>query len=278
MKANPTLATKRLPVRKGVLKRLHAVTGGRKQRVAATANPADLDDGEAGRKITTGLIVIVAVHVVAIALFFIHHRFIEGRVPEVEVVSQPAVVMTSSPRTASGVTVDDLPRLAPGELSHRVEAGDTYAKIAFARGVEESALREANSNIALRPGISLRVPPKKITAVVPEEVTDLRANAPSSDRGRVEPAPADVTNGAPKAKVVKPSALANTPAVATANPVKETEKATPKPATRSYTVQQGDNLWKISKRLKVDQDKLMKANGIEDARKLRVGMTLVVPN
>jgi LysM repeat protein len=277
MKANPTLATKRLPVRKGVLKRLHAVTGGRKQRVAATANPADFDDGEAGRKITTGLVVIVAVHVVAIALFFIHHRFIEGRVPEVEVVSQPVVAVTS-PRTASGVTVEDLPRLAPGELSHRVEAGDTYAKIAFARGVEESALREANSSIALRPGISLRVPPKTIVAKVPEAITDLRANVPSADRGRVEPAAADVTNGAPKAKVVKPSALANTLAAPTATPVRETEKATPKPGGRSYTVQQGDNMWKISKRLKVDQDKLMKANGIEDARKLQVGMTLVVPN
>lgn len=278
MKANPTLATKRLPVRKGVLKRLYAVTGGRKQRVAATANPADLDDGEAGRKITTGLVVIVAVHVVAIALFFIHHRFIEGRVPEVGVVSQPAVAVTTSPRTASGVTVEDLPRLAPGELSHRVEAGDTYAKIAFARGVDESALREANSNIPLRPGISLRVPPKTIVAKVPEEVTDLRANTPSADRGRVEPAPADITNGAPKAKLVKPSAVANTSAAPVATPVKETEKTTPKPSARSYTVQQGDNMWKISKRLKVDQDKLMKANGIEDARKLRVGMTLVVPN
>lgn len=278
MKANPTLTTKRLPVRKGVLKRLHAVTSGRKQRVAATANPADLDDGESGRKITTGLIVIVAFHVVAIALYFIHQRFIEGRVPEVEVVSKP-IAAGNSPRTASGVTVDDLPRLAPGELSHRVEAGDTYAKIAFARGVEESALREANSNIPLRSGISLRVPPKTIVAKVPAEVTDLRANVPSADRGRVEPAPADITNGAPKAKLVKPSAPANTsPAPPVATPVREAEKTTPKSAGRSYTVQQGDNMWKISKRLKVDQDKLMKANGIEDARKLRVGMTLVVPN
>jgi LysM repeat protein len=275
MKATPTLATKRLPVRKGVFKRLHAVTGGRKQRVAATANPADLDEGDAGRKITTGLVVIVAVHVVAIALFFIHHRFIEGRVPEVEVVSPPAVAVTNGPRTASGVTVEELPRIAPGELSHRVVMGDTYAKIAEFYGVEESALLEANGNIALRPGLSLRVPPKKITAVVPEAVTDLRANAPSSDRGRVEPAPVDLTSDAPKAKVVKPSELANTQA---ATPVKEQEKAAPKSAARSYTVQQGDNLWKISRRFKVDQAKLMKANGIEDARKLRVGATLVIPN
>lgn len=278
MKANPTLATKRLPVRKGVLKRLHAVTGGRKQRVAATANPADLDDGETGRKITTGLVVIVAVHVVAIALFFIHHRFIEGRVPEPAVVSPSVAPVTSSLRTPAGVVVEELPRIAPGDLSYAVKTGDTYASIAKYHGVDEAALREENREVPLRIGMSLRVPPKTITAVVPEAVTDLRANAPSSDRGRIEPLPVDLTSGAPKAKVVKPAALANTSTPPAATPVKETEKVAPKPAARSYTVQQGDNLWKISKRLKVDQAKLMKANGIEDARKLRVGMTLVVPN
>jgi LysM repeat protein len=275
MKPNPTLSTKRSPVRKGVFKRLYAATNGRKQRVAATANPAELDDGEAGRKITTGLVVIVAVHVVAIALFFIHHRFIEGRTAEVTPVALPPALVTAGPRTASGAPLENLPRLAPGELTHRVAAGDTYAKIAFAHGVEETALREANHQTPLSPGISVRVPPKTIVARVPEEVTDLKAQAPSADRGRVEAPAADITAGAPKAKLVRPAAAV---APAEASPAREPEKTTSKPAARSYTVQQGDNMWKIAKRLKVDQAKLMKANGIEDARKLQIGMTLVVPH
>jgi LysM repeat protein len=282
MKANRTLSTKRLPVRKGVFKRLHAVTNGKKQRVAATATAGDLESTEAGRKITTGLVVIVAVHVVAIALFFIHHRYIENRAPETAVPSTPAVSAVAGARTPA--VVENLPRFAPGELSYRVEAGDTYAKIAEKQGVDQAALQEANGHIPLRIGLSLRMPPKTIVARVPEEITELRANAPSSDRGRVEPAPSDVTAGAPKAKLVKAvptdktASAANRSTAAAAPAARDAEAAAPKTGGRSYTVQKGDNLWKISKRLKIDQDKLMKANGIEDARKLQVGMTLVVPN
>ena len=280
MKATRTLSTKRLPVRKGVFKRLHAVTNVKKQRVAATATAEELEGAEAGRKITTGLVVIVAVHVVAIALFFIHHRFIEGRVAEPSVASQPALLATSGPKTSSGAVVDNLPRLAPGELSHRVETGDTYARIAAAHGVEESALRAANGDVPLRSGLSLRVPPKMIVAKVPEAVNELKANAPSPDRGRVEP---DVTVDAPKAKVVKPAAASPTAAAkaekaSTLKTEKPVESASKTDSTRSYTVQKGDNMWKIAKRLKIDQGKLMKANGIDDARKLQIGMTLVVPN
>lgn len=281
MKANRTLSTKRLPVRKGVFKRLHAVTNGKKQRVAATATAGDLESTEAGRKITTGLVVIVAVHVVAIALFFIHHRYIENRFPETAEPSAPTASAAAGMRNSAVVAVENLPRIAPGELSYCVEAGDTYAKIALDQGVGEAALREANGHIPLRSGLSLRVPPKTIVARVPEEITELKANAPSSDRGRVEPAPPDVTAGAPKAKLVKAAPVDKTASAAnrsTAAAAREAEATAPKTGGRSYTVQKGDNLWKISKRLKIDQDKLMKANGIEDARKLQVGMTLVVPN
>ena len=46
----------------------------------------------------------------------------------------------------------------------------------------------------------------------------------------------------------------------------------------SYVVQNGDSIWRIANRFKVNQDTLMKANGISDARKMKVGMSLVIPN
>jgi LysM repeat protein len=42
-------------------------------------------------------------------------------------------------------------------------------------------------------------------------------------------------------------------------------------------VQNGDSVWRIANRFKVNQDALMKANGLSDARKLRGGMSLVIP-
>jgi len=83
--------------------------------------------------------------------------------------------------------------------------------------------------------------------------------------------------------VVKTAAASSTAAAKTEKASalkteKPVESAPKTDSTRSYTVQKGDNMWKIAKRLKIDQGKLMKANGIDDARKLQIGMTLVVPN
>jgi LysM repeat protein len=46
---------------------------------------------------------------------------------------------------------------------------------------------------------------------------------------------------------------------------------------KTYVVQNGDSVWRIANRFKVNQDALMKANGLSDARKLRGGMSLVIP-
>ena len=45
----------------------------------------------------------------------------------------------------------------------------------------------------------------------------------------------------------------------------------------SYVVQAGDSVWRIANRFKVSQDALMKANGITDARKMKTGMKLAIP-
>ena len=52
----------------------------------------------------------------------------------------------------------------------------------------------------------------------------------------------------------------------------------PPPPGKSYVVQNGDSVWRIANRFKVSQEALMKANGISDAKKMKVGMSLVIPN
>jgi LysM repeat protein len=65
-----------------------------------------------------------------------------------------------------------------------------------------------------------------------------------------------------------------TPSPAPVKPV----VTTPPPAPASeYTLNSGDNLYAVSRRLQVSYSELMAANGITDPRQLRIGQKLKVP-
>ena len=258
-----TLPVKRRPVSKGIFKRLSAVTGNRKQRVAA-ATSADMDMDDGGAKISRALTIVLLFHIVAIGLIFVHQKFLDGR--------SPAELQTAKAGKVEAVTVaslsrSDLPRLAAGDKSKAVVAGDNYARIAAAESVDENDLRLLNENKDIRPGMVLKIPPKRIVAMDPPEVAALRNQTPvGRDFGLVDAVPVNV-GGAPRAQLVRPNITRGT----------QTASASVTSSSKTYTVQNGDSVWRIANRFKVNQDALMKANGLSDARKLRGGMNLVIP-
>jgi LysM repeat protein len=256
-----TLPVKRRSASKGILKQLSAVTRNRKQRVAATAT-ADMEVEDGGSKISRALTIIFLFHIVAIGLIFVHQRFLDDGSGDdagatASFKSEKVAVTAPTPRRM------DLPRLSAGDKPYIVRVGDNYARIAAAEGVDEADLRLVNNHVEIAPGLILKVPPKRILAVEPPEVTALREPAPvDRDHGLVE-VPVDVSD-APRAQLVRPTLPpSSTPAAASSN--------------KTYVVQQGDSIWRIAHSHKVDQDLLMQANGIADARKVRVGMSLVIP-
>ncbi|MBJ7285441.1 MAG: LysM peptidoglycan-binding domain-containing protein, partial [Akkermansiaceae bacterium] len=167
----------------------------------------------------------------------------------------------SSARVSSRV---DLPRIAPGEKPYVVMQGDNYARIAAVAEVDEGDLRTANKHVDIIPGLLLSIPPKRIVAVEPKEVVAIRSQIPAdADRGLVEALPIDVSN-APRAQLVRPNINRSVAVAASSG--------------KTYVVQNGDSVWRIANRFNVNQDSLMKANGISDCRKMKVGMSLVIPN
>jgi len=263
-----TLPVKRRPVAKGIFRRLSAVTRNRKQRVAAAATTADVDADDGGSKISRALIIIFLIHIVAIGLIFIHQRFLDGRTT-----ANPGAVKTGTAVVAATAPAapprTDLPRLSSGEKPYIVRAGDNYARIAAAEGVDEANLRLVNKHVDIGPGLILKIPPKRIVAVDPPEVTTIREQTPSDrDRGLVEAVPVKV-EGAPKARPVSSKVTRETPPRTGATAVGASGK--------TYVVQPGDSIWRIANRNKVSQDALMRANGISDARKMKTGMKLVIP-
>lgn len=260
-----TLPVKRRPASKGIFKRLSAVTGNRKQRVAATA---EMEGEDSSSKISRALTIIFLIHIVAIALIFVHQKFLDGRAPEEAQAPKAVVAPPSAPKA-------DLPRLSSGDRTYLVTQGDNYTRIASTLGVDEGDLRLINKHVDIVPGLIMLVPPKRPvpvpTPAPAPEVAVSRQSAPAVVAENEGLVPAVDVNDAPRARLVKPNVAPAAATVASATaPVKASGK--------TYVVQNGDSVWRIANKFKVNQNKLMKANGISDARKMKVGMSLVIPN
>ncbi len=255
-----TLPVKRRPVPKGIFKRLRAVTGNRKQRVAAAAATNEIEADENSSKISRALTIIFLIHIVAIGLIFVHQKFLDGRTPD-EPKSAKAEKQEAIPEVAAIKPRADLPRLAAGDKPFLVRQGDNYARVAAAAGVDEGDLRLINKHVDITPGLILKIPPKRPAAEAPVAATSL-GEIPTEDSGLVD---AVDPRDAPRAKLVRPNIA----------PVAATPVTT---SGKTYVVKSGDSIWRIANKFKVNQDALMKANGISDPGKLKVGASLAIPN
>lgn len=254
------ISVKRLPAKKRPLKRLFTAIRGRNQR-AATATASDMEAEDSGLRISRGFFIIIAFHVVATILFFVHRNFLNDRTsPPPNVTVSASAAEASKPRTQSGI-----PLISPDDKTCKVQAGDTYERIATREGVQVDDLRKANGNCSLAADLTLILPQKRHSAGYPPAIEALRNPPKATAVGSelVDAVPADSKGIVVRPKVVRETI--NSP------------RATPSASGRSYVVKNGDNLWQIALRFKVDQAALMRANRIADPKKLKPGTTLAIP-
>lgn len=259
------LPVKRLPVSKGIFKRLSAITGNRKQRVAATAS-SEMEFEDGSSKIARALTIIFLIHIVAVGLIFVHQKFLDGRAPEE---SQTPLVAAQEdvPAVASTPARLDLPRLATGEKPYIVRQGDNYARIAATVGVDEGDLRLINKHADIIPGLLLKLPPKRLVAETQPEVAAIRNQEPVDHTSGL--VPAVDSNSTPKARLVKSTPPDSEQASTNAKAIAPTGK--------SYVVRKGDSIWRIANQFKVSQETLLKANGLSKNQKIQPGMSLAIP-
>lgn len=283
----------------------------KKQRVAAGAS-ADLGSEVPNLGVARALFVILILHLAAIAAIFIHNRVTDQ---EATAAANEAPHAAS---VLGGHEAEKLPIVPEGEDYYIVGTGDTYARIAAQAGVEVSALRDLNDNVKLKAGRILRVPPggvpqgKRAVAQRQPESAPPAAVSPSPEPQPapslpvervpapaaptlVKPNPAAAGGGAQEARPIVVKRRAPAPAVRVvvdpkpARSESADQSADPAPAPpravpvsesggATHTVKAGDTAWAISQRYKISADQLLEANGISDARKLRVGMKLKIPS
>jgi LysM repeat protein len=275
-----SLSVKRRPVKKGAFRTLFANVARKKHRAATAAAPMPEMEGDVPNLgIARALVVILIIHVVAIAGIFAHSHFFEGDAAKAAA-AEPELLEPVKQQPKA----DKRPQIAVGEDFHVVRTGDTYEKIAMAKGVEVADLQAANNHASLEADLILRIPARTFVASEPEELTRLRQGSVvlESPVEIADTLPADELRSAPMveteaaAQLVRPNVTRD---VEAGRPVEQAgaAAATSPSAGTKYTVKNGDTFWKIAKNNGTTPEAVMKANRITDPRKLRPGMQLVIP-
>jgi LysM repeat protein len=212
----------------------------------------------------------------------------------------PFTDRVSDENTKSDVDVKVTDRSRVGMKHYRVRSGDNLLAIARNLGVSVSELEEVNNldrGNNLYTGQVLLVPNRKLDGPAPEEIKRLLntpgdgsatpgseaavADAPAAERvdapdtGESEAPPELAERAAP---IIDPVPVADTPVpVPAAEPPVPSTPAAAVASSGSYVVQKGDTPYGIARKFGISYQDLMRENGIDDPRFLKVGQEIKVP-
>lgn len=220
------------------------------------------EEDEPTTRLSSAFIVVLLLHLVAIGGIFAfngikaHRRSQEvmngpgtaaPAKPAAPAISDSALVATATPTPAPFVRPQTTaPVPISGAKVHHVKAGETLVKVALAYNVTPLELANANSlkeTSILHAGQTLNIPASShIASTAAKPVISTSANL--QDQQKLKFLLAQRADGG---------------------------------AGKTYTVGKGESLYAIARKLSVSSDDLMKANKIDDPKKLQIGQVLKVP-
>ena len=254
-----TTTPRRLARRLVARKTIHARAASSRDEVEEYEN-----ESEPSMKLSQAFIVVLVLHVVAVAGVYGFNQLKEKP-------ARPATAKTEATEAAA-VTEKKADTLAKAqaasaakaqatEISYTVVAGDTLRRIASKFNTSVASLEKLNdltSTSILKVGQILVIGSSGKVAAAASQSTESLSKLP--------PTPAIVA----KAPPVKAPTVQGKPE---AGPLEKTQASDEK----TYVVAKGDNPYSLAKKFNVTQAALMKANNIDDPKKLKIGQRLVLP-
>ena len=254
-----TTTPRRLARRLVARKTIHAQAASSRNEVEEYEN-----ESEPSMKLSQAFIVVLVLHVVAVAGVYGFNQLKEKP-------ARPATAKTEATEAAA-VTEKKADTLAKAqaasaakaqatEISYTVVAGDTLRRIASKFNTSVASLEKLNdltSTSILKVGQILVIGSSGKVAAAASQSTESLSKLP--------PTPTIVA----KAPPVKAPAVPGKPE---AGPLEKTQASDEK----TYVVAKGDNPYSLAKKFNVTQAALMKANNIDDPKKLKIGQRLVLP-
>lgn len=180
--------------------------------------------------------------------------------------------------TAALAKSADQTTAAPPTGTYQVQAGDNLSMISKKLGITDpTTLAQVNkikNPNQLSVGQTLKLPSGREAGV--QSTPPLRREVPAGRDTGVQSA-SHLRREVPAVTSTSASATTSTSTSTVASGAAATKQAGGK-AAGGYTVQEGDNLWKISKKLGLaDPSLLTQANGLDNPNQLKVGQVLQVP-
>lgn len=247
------LSTRRKAPTKTLFARLFENQKIRKQRAEASAHQGTME--YEGRNLSRSLVIIFAIHIVAICMIFIHYKFFSN---------DALPISPNKTSTAQKSKAEELLILSNGDRLYRAVEGDTYSIIANRYAVSEEALVLANENAEIRTGKTLLIPDAPVTRVAAStETANIVLEQPNIDASEEGLVDLLASTEAPTAKIILPQ--------------NQAPSSTTQEIAQTHTVQNGENIWRISNKYKVSQEALMEMNQITDPTKLKIGQILKIP-
>jgi LysM repeat protein len=224
-------------------------------------------ESEPSMKLSQAFIVVLVLHVVAVAGIYGFNQLKEKPArPAAAKADPPEAAATAAVTEKKAETVAKAETPAPSksqesQATYTVVAGDTLKRIASKFNTSIESLEKANnltSTSIIKVGQTLIIGSSAKAAAATAQAVETTAKA--------APRPAVVA----KAPPVKPAAVQEK---AEAKPLEKPQSTEEK----SYVVAKGDNPYSLAKKFNVTQAALMKANNIDDPKKLKIGQKLVIP-
>ena len=251
----PRRQARRLVARKTI----HARAASSRDEVEEYENEA-----EPSMKLSQAFIVVLVLHVVAVAGVYGFNQLKEKPARPATAkteASEAAAVTEKKADTLAKEQAASAAKSQATEISYTVVAGDTLRRIASKFNTSVASLEKVNdltSTSILKVGQILVIGSSGKVAAAASQSTESLSKLP--------PTPAIVA----KAPPVKAPTVQGKPE---AGPLGKTQASDEK----TYVVAKGDNPYSLAKKFNVSQAALMKANNIDDPKKLKIGQKLVVP-
>lgn len=245
-------------------KKLHAHAASRHEEIEEYEG-----ESEPSMKLSQAFLVVLVLHVVAVGGIYGFSKFKEHTTPKVAAKTEasPTTPKKEATETIKAPVAAQEAKSNAAAQTYTVMAGDTLKRIATKYNTSIESIEKANN---LAPNTVLRVGQVLTIKTTTKPVTEPVKPNPVTTTDKSAPAPAVVAKAPPvKAPEAEKTLTPKVPA--------KTDAATETAKDTAYVVEKGDTPYSIAKKLKVSEAALMKANNIDDPRKLKIGMKLTLP-